>query len=280
MASAPPTTPPRIVYSHGQRTAYTVILLQGTDLVECAAARMHLPRMPLLRASVTSLRPRASLLPRAGRSMCSLPLHKRVEVAAARGDLDECRRLLAHDPRSMPSVVQEVERARATGARRLASQLVGALCGYWLWNAVAWSFAYRVLGAEAERLLAERDFHGSVELELRMKSFSPRCEIRAPDERSPQSPPLEPPMFSSTTGPLDSAATEPPAPAESPWTPPVEPRRVLVLPLVHLSALWSGRGEYSVWCRKSKHASEFRRPAPIKSGPPNGRKGSQWPPAS
>ena len=186
---------------------------------------------------------------------------------------------------------QEVERARVSGGRRVATRVIGTLTGYWLWNATAWAYAYRVLGAEAERLLAERDhqggprpnpdpdpspgpgpgpdlnptFPGSVEVELHMKSFSPRCEIRAPDERSPL-PPAEPPMFLSSTGPMgppDFAATPPPAPAESPWRPPVDPpRRVLVLPLVHVSALWSGRGEYTVWCRKSKQMSEFRRPAP------------------
>jgi hypothetical protein len=35
-----------------------------------------------------------------------------------------------------------------------------------------------------------------------------------------------------------------------------------VLPLVHVSALLFGRAEYSLWCRKSKGVSEFRRPAP------------------
>ena len=32
--------------------------------------------------------------------------------------------------------------------------------------------------------------------------------------------------------------------------------------LVHVSALLFGRSEYSLWCRKSKGVSEFRRPAP------------------
>lgn len=232
----------------------------------------------LLRSSSAVLRLRSRLpaaVPRQCRGFCSLPLHKRVERAAARGDLDECRRLLSQDPRALPSVVTEVERARDTGVRVRISQVLGALCGYWLWNAVAWSFAYRVLGAEAERILAERGYDGTVELELHMKSFSPRCEIRSPDERSPP-PPAEPPMFSSSTGPMgppDIAAAPPPAPEESPWRPPVEPRRVLVLPLVHVSALWAGRGEYTVWCRKSKQMSEFRRPA---SKPVEG--GSGWKP--
>ena len=94
------------------------------------------------------------------KGQCSLPpLHRRVEWAAARGDLDECRRLL-RQPEALPSLVTEVERARVSGGRRVATRVIGALTGYWLWNATAWAYAYRVLGAEAERLLAERDHQG------------------------------------------------------------------------------------------------------------------------
>ena len=156
---------------------------------------------------------------RRAKGLCSLtPLHQRVEVAAARGDLDECRRLLAHDPRALPSVVAEVERARDSGARRVATQAMGALTGYWLWNAAAWAYAYRVLGAEAERVLADRDHQGIVEIELHMKSFSPRGETRSPplpDERAEREP---------DGGGAESAIID------SPYRAPVEPRRVLVPP--------------------------------------------------
>ena len=62
-------------------------------------------RVRMLR--VASFRATLRLQPPARRAkgLCSLPpLHKRVEAAAARGDLGECRRLLTHDPRVLPSV--------------------------------------------------------------------------------------------------------------------------------------------------------------------------------
>ena len=111
-----------------------------------------------------------------------MPLHKRVEAAAARGDLNECRRLLTHDPRALPSVVAEVERARYSGARRVATQVMGALTGYWLWNAAAGVYAVLVLGAEAERVLADRDHQGghAVEPEPMLQSHAPRLPPCAP----------------------------------------------------------------------------------------------------
>ena len=54
----------------------------------------------------------------------------------------------------------EVEQARVSEARRVATQVMGAVLGYWLWNAAAWAYAYRVLGVEAERVLADRDHQG------------------------------------------------------------------------------------------------------------------------
>ncbi len=57
-------------------------------------------------------------------------------------------------------MVAEVQRARVSGARRVATQVMSVVTGYWLWNAAVWAYAYRVLGAEAERVLAERDHKG------------------------------------------------------------------------------------------------------------------------
>ena len=42
----------------------------------------------------------------------------------------------------------------------MATQVMSVVTGYWLWNAAVWAYAYRVLGAEAERVLAERDHKG------------------------------------------------------------------------------------------------------------------------
>ena len=197
------------------------------------------------------------------KGQCSLPpLHRRVEWAAARGDLDECRRLL-RQPEALPSLVTEVERARVSGGRRVATRVIGALTGYWLWNAAAWAYAYRVLGAEAERLLAERDhqggprpnpdadpspgpgpgpdlnptFPGSVEVELHMKSFSLRGETRSPEPRSPElsALPAEAEARAAGGGGGGTAASLD-SPYDSPYRTPVEPRRMLVLAhLVHKS---------------------------------------------
>ena len=91
---------------------------------------------------------------RGSRGLCSndlLPLHKRVEAAAARGDLDECRRLLNQN--RLPSVVAEVEKAQTTRMRRVVLQLLAYWVGSTVWNSAAWAYAYRVLGKEAERVL-------------------------------------------------------------------------------------------------------------------------------
>ena len=197
------------------------------------------------------------------KGQCSLPpLHRRVEWAAARGDLDECRRLL-RQPEALPSLVTEVERARVSGGRRVATRVIGTLTGYWLWNATAWAYAYRVLGAEAERLLAERDhqggprpnpdpdpspgpgpgpdlnptFPGSVEVELHMKSFSLRGETRSPDPRSPELSALPAEAEARAAGGGGGGtASSLDSPYDSPYRTPVEPRRMLVLAhLVHKS---------------------------------------------
>ena len=34
-----------------------------------------------------------------------------------------------------------------------------------------------------------------------------------------------------------------------------------MLPLIHVTAMWLGRSEWSLWCRKGKGMTEFRRPA-------------------
>ena len=174
------------------------------------------------------------------RSLCSGPdsLAKRVEAAAAKGDLAECRRLLqVHD---VPSVVDEVQKAQAATQRRLVRRCVAGLLAYTSWNGAATVYAYRVLGAEAEKLLAERGYEGAATLELHLKPFSLRGEVRPPAEKA-------------------DALTL----ADEPYRPPIESKWVRVMPLIHISALWLGRSgsEWRLWCRKSKGMSEFRRPA-------------------
>mmetsp|Transcript_8202 Transcript_8202/g.19381 ORF Transcript_8202/g.19381 Transcript_8202/m.19381 type:complete len:149 (+) Transcript_8202:435-881(+) len=146
---------------------------------------------------------------------------------------------------------------------------MGAVLGYWLWNAAAWAYAYRVLGVEAERVLADRDHQGSVEVELHMKSFSPRGETRSPDLSEVKA---KTEGRWSRGGGGGGTASSIDSPYDSPYRTPVEPRRVLVLPLVHVSALLLGRSEYSLWCRKSKGTSEFRRRVPSSSQPPGERR--------
>mmetsp|Transcript_8203 Transcript_8203/g.19384 ORF Transcript_8203/g.19384 Transcript_8203/m.19384 type:complete len:162 (+) Transcript_8203:435-920(+) len=104
---------------------------------------------------------------------------------------------------------------------------MGAVLGYWLWNAAAWAYAYRVLGVEAERVLADRDHQGSVEVELHMKSFSPRGETRSPDLSEVKA---KTEGRWSRGGGGGGTASSIDSPYDSPYRTPVEPRRVLVLP--------------------------------------------------
>lgn len=67
------------------------------------AVPRSVPRMLRVASSRAALR--LQPLARHAKGQCSIPpLHRRVEAAAARNDLDECRRLLTHDPRVLPSV--------------------------------------------------------------------------------------------------------------------------------------------------------------------------------
>ena len=190
------------------------------------------------------------LYARASRSLCSGPgsLAKRVEAAAANGDLAECRRLLQMQNVHVPSVVEEVQKAQTTTQRRLVRQCVAGLLAYTSWNGAATVYGYRVLGAEVEKLLAERGYEGAATLELHLKPFSLRGEVRPPAEKA-------------------DAITL----ADEPYRPPAESKWVRVMPLIHVSALWLGRSgsEWRLWCRKSKGVSEFRRPAssPGPAGP-------------
>lgn len=102
----------RSIPTHGKTKAAEVALCLGVP--EPTRTKPSSGREPyegeglpcrMLRVASTRATLRLQPPARHAKGQCSfLPLHRRVEAAAARNDLDECRRLLTHDPRVLPSV--------------------------------------------------------------------------------------------------------------------------------------------------------------------------------
>ena len=77
----------------------------------------------MLRVASTRATLRLQPPARHAKGQCSfLPLHRRVEAAAARNDLDECRRLLTHDPRVLISVESNRPEASANSPSSMPRQ--------------------------------------------------------------------------------------------------------------------------------------------------------------
>lgn len=94
-------------------------------------------------------------------------LHERVEAAARAGNMAECSRLLA-----------ESENISVAGSTTpLRRRLLGALVGYFGWNAVASAVTYYALGTEAKRAQKEAE-GGAVERVLHVKSFAFSADLR------------------------------------------------------------------------------------------------------
>lgn len=211
-----------------------------------------------------------------------VPLHKRVEEAARRGDLAEARRLLASEGEqglsgTGLSLVAELERGRSASARSRGWRFLGGVLGYWLYNALATAYCYRVLGHEVDALLegemlaaedmetedmlategagggdwggliGSRSPAAQVQADLSLSSFELHAQIRRPLSAAERLARAHGALATDEglhgSGGSDGGGTV------------IAMKQVRVFPLIHLSAIIFGSTQWTLRCRKYKDDS-------------------------